>query len=107
MAQEAKKIKAKPGAKPGGGNMIAWTVAPIIGLVALPTLLLLVVGMAPTLVAFFIVDRHPAKYVSRTVGYLNFAGCLPYALDLWRTGGVWDFDVLFGIIGDPISLLVM
>ena len=59
------------------------------------------------LVAFFIIDRHPAKYTTRTIGYLNFAGCLPYALDIWRGGGVWDFDTVFEILTDPLSLLVM
>ncbi len=63
--------------------------------------------MAPTLVAFFIVDRHPSKYTTRAVGYLNFAGCLPYAIDLWRGGGVWDFEILFTIITNPFTLLVM
>jgi hypothetical protein len=34
---------------------------------ALSTIILLIVGMVPTLVAY-IVDRNPMKYSSRTVG---------------------------------------
>ena len=79
----------------------------MIGILALTTVLLLAVGMAPTLVAFFIVDRPPAKYSTRAFGYLNFAGCLPYAIDLWRSGGVWDFETLFLTITNPFTLLVI
>lgn len=106
MAKGPAKKNAKTASK-GSGSLLAWVIAPVIGVIALPTVLLLMVGMAPTLVAFFIVDRNPAKYKTRAVGYLNFAGCLPYALDLWRSGGVWDFENLFAIIADPFALLVM
>ena len=107
MAKKPAKKNAKAAKSSGSGSLLAWILAPIIGILALPTVLLLAVGMAPTLVAFFIVDRHPAKYSTRAVGYLNFAGCLPYAIDLWRSGGVWDFETLFLIITNPFTLLVM
>ncbi len=101
------KSPAKKTKKSSSGGMLAWIVAPVLGIAAMPTMLLLLIGMAPTLVAFFIVDRHPAKYTTRAVGYLNFCGCLPYAIDLWRSGGVWDFETLAEIVSDPFSLLVM
>jgi hypothetical protein len=64
--------------------------------------------MAPTLVAFFILDRQPSKYTSRAVGYLNFSGCLPYAIEVWQTSvGVWDFEALATVLQDPFALLVM
>lgn len=107
MAKKPAKKNAKSSKNTASGSLLAWVVAPVLGVIALPTVLLLVVGMAPTLVAFFIVDRHPSKYSTRAVGYLNFSGCLPYALDLWRGGGVWDFEILFTIITDPFILLVM
>lgn len=107
MAKSPAKKNAKSPKKSGSGSLLAWVLAPIIGVIALPTVLLLAVGMAPTLVAFFIVDCHPAKYSTRAVGYLNFAGCLPYAIDPWRSGGVWDFETLFTITTNPVSLLVM
>jgi hypothetical protein len=78
MARKPKIKKAKKAGKSSSGQAVAWVVAPILGAVAMPTLVLLMVGMLPTLVAFFIIDRHPAKYTTRTIGYLNFAGCLPY-----------------------------
>lgn len=99
------KTAAKKGA--GKGMVLAWTFAIIILVFTPSTVFLLLIGMAPTLVAFFIIDRHPSKYVSRTVGYLNFAGCLPYALDLWQNSDFWSFDRLMEIITNPIALLVM
>ncbi len=106
MAKSASKKNGKAKKAPGGG-MVAWVLAPVVGFVALPTFILLLIGMAPTLVAFFIMDRHPSKYTTRAVGYLNFSGCLPYAIDLWRGGGVWEFETLVSIISDPFNLLVM
>jgi hypothetical protein len=107
MAKKPKSQKAKKDGKSSGGQAVAWVIAPILGAVAMPTLVLLIVGMLPTLVAFFIIDRHPAKYTTRTIGYLNFAGCLPYALDIWRSGGVWNFDAVFNALSDPLSIMVM
>lgn len=101
----AKKKEAK---QKSAGGVLAWVLALIFGVFALPTLILLLIGMAPTLVAYFIMDRHPSKFITRAVGYLNFAGCLPYAIDLWRGGsGFWDFENLLLIISNPFSLLVM
>ena len=60
--------------------------------------------MVPTLVAY-IVDRNPLKYPSRTVGYLNFCGCLPYALRLWT--GDHSVDAVIGILVDPFAWFAM
>ncbi len=49
---------------------------------ALPTMLVLTLGLLPTLVAF-IVDAHPRKYAARSVGFLNLAGTLPFLVTLW------------------------
>jgi hypothetical protein len=104
MAQKPKSA-AKKGI--GKGVTLSWVIATAIFAFMPAAVFLLVIGMAPTVVAFFIVDRHPAKYISRTVGYLNFAGCLPYMLDLWKETEFWTFDRMVEIISDPISLVVM
>ena len=72
---------------PATGILLACVVARFLGLIVMPTVLLLVAGMAPTSAAFFVVDRYPLKYATRAVGNLNFSDCSPYALDLWRGGG--------------------
>ena len=48
----------------------------------LPTMLVLVVGMAPTLVAFF-TDRRKERYAAFCVGAMNLLGVLPVALRMW------------------------
>jgi hypothetical protein len=48
----------------------------------LPTVLILVVGMAPTIVAFF-TDRRREKYAAFCVGAMNLLGVLPVALGMW------------------------
>jgi hypothetical protein len=53
------------------------------GLLFLPTTLLLTVGLLPAVVAFA-VDRDPEKYAAIAVGPLNFAGLLPFLLELWQ-----------------------
>lgn len=48
----------------------------------LPTVLVLAVGMAPTVVAFF-TDRRREKYAAFCVGAMNLLGVLPVALGMW------------------------
>lgn len=52
---------------------------------ALPLCLLFAVGMAPAIVAG-IVDRHPKRYLLRTVGVLNLAGMVLPAAALIHAG---------------------
>ena len=87
-----------------GRALIAWVGAPIIGIAFFPTILLLVIGMSPSIVAF-LVDQRPRKVTARAVCYLNFAGCLPYAFKLW--GGKNSINEVLDIISDPTVLMVM
>lgn len=52
---------------------------------ALPTMLVLSIGLLPTLVAM-VVDSHPRRYAARAVGAMNVAGILPFLVGLWQTG---------------------
>jgi hypothetical protein len=89
---------------PRGRAVIAWIVAPMVGIAFFPTLLLMVIGMAPAIVAFFI-DKRPRKVTARAVAYLNIAGCLPFALDLWS--GQNTITGVMEIASDPSSLMIM
>jgi hypothetical protein len=64
------------------GNLIyaAIIVAMLFGM--LPTALVLVVGGLPTLVTV-VIDRHRRHYLSRCVGFMNFAGIAPYLIKIW------------------------
>ncbi|MGE4218790.1 MAG: hypothetical protein AB7G39_05020 [Alphaproteobacteria bacterium] len=107
MADTTKKKGGKAATKGGGpktGPLIAWVAAPIIGVVFFATILLLTVGMLPTIAAF-VVDRYPRKLITKTVGFMNFAGCAPYVMQLWT--GSQTVDQVADILGEPTHWLVM
>ncbi|MEE8515039.1 MAG: hypothetical protein V3T02_00220 [Alphaproteobacteria bacterium] len=49
---------------------------------ALPSFLLLVFAMLPTFGAY-VIDYNPNRSLTRSVGFLNFAGAWPFLLQLW------------------------
>ncbi len=73
-------------------------------LVVLPTSILFGLGMIPTIVAYAI-DRDPEKPAPITVGGLNFCGCLPYAIELWKHGS--GINAALKVFSDPLAWLVM
>src|SRR3954462_14400742 len=56
-----------------------------IGLLIIPTVIVLGVAMVPTGVAF-LVERGKGYYGGLTVGVMNLAGAMPYLTDLWFKG---------------------
>ena len=79
----------------------------IIGLLAailfIPTTIVLVIGMLPTLVAV-LVDRGGGTRAV-TVGAMNLCGCTPFLMDLWTTSHDTAFAV--GLVTDPRTIIVM
>ena len=57
----------------------------LLSLVFLPTMLVLVISMLPTLAALAI-DRTKERYLAMGIGALNFCGCLPAIVILWTEG---------------------
>lgn len=82
--------------------MVLGSVAALI--VFLSTTVIAAIGMLPTAVAA-LVDRHPGKNKTFTVGAMNFAGCFPYFLDVWIHGR--SMHVALEIISDPKAIIVM
>ena len=72
--------------------------------VALSSILLLIVGMAPTLVALGL-DRGATRCTGRSVGMLNFCGVAPYVGQLWI--GDHSLDGLGAILLDANAWLFM
>ena len=104
MAQKnATKAKKKAKGSKAGKHLLM-----IFGLLAsavfLPSTLLLLVGMLPSIVAFF-ADRTSKKNKAITVGAMNLSGCTPFLLDLWLHDN--DFEKSFLIITDPMAIIVM
>ena len=87
-----------------GRVIIAWVVAPLVCIAFFPTILLLLIGMAPSIVAY-IVDKRPRKVTARSIGYLNFAGCLYYALKLWTEQNT--ISGVLELVSEPSALMIM
>ena len=75
---------------------------PLAALV-LPSLMILVIGMVPTFVAF-IADRTRERYLTITVGLPNACGCLPALVSLWAMGQ--SFSNAQIVLTDPFGWAV-
>jgi hypothetical protein len=75
-----------------------------IGLIFLPSTILLAAGMIPTAVAY-VVDRDPDKTAPMTVGGLNLAGVVTFLINLWQAGHT--MTALSKVLTDPFAWLVM
>lgn len=71
---------------------------------ALPTTVMLFLGMLPTMVCLFI-DRTAEKTRVLTVGAMNAAGCSPFIVQLWTTHNT--FENSMSITTDPRTVIVM
>ena len=103
--KNAKNANDKGKAAKGSGNVNKMVV--ICLLVAavpfsLPTVMLLGVGMAPTLGAY-VSEKGPNKYEFLCVGGLNFAGVIPYLFGLWF--GVDTIDEATRILTESAMLM--
>ncbi|MBT3551758.1 MAG: hypothetical protein HOO19_04085 [Rhodospirillaceae bacterium] len=100
MAEEP--VAAKKGAsfKP-----ILWGFMFTVAMVSFPGLVLLVVvGLVPTFVAFM-VDKAPKKYLAFCVAGMNLSGVFPAMIDLWQ--GANDIKAAVNIITNVFELTVM
>ncbi len=88
-------------------NWIAfWIFVLIVGLIwiSLPTVLMIAVGMPPTVVAW-IIDRSHQKSATYCVAGMNFCGLFPYLMDLWL--GTHSLKAAGAIVTDVFALLVI
>ena len=70
----------------------------------LPTVMVLLVGMIPTFIAYA-TDRRREKYKTLSVGCLNFLGVFPLLVTLWTEDH--SFDKGFSLLADPFSWLMV
>lgn len=87
----------------GGALMLLLLLAPA-GLMMMPTSVLVLAGLAPTIVAFLI-DRDPEKSAAMTVGAMNLCGIAPFVVQLWQRGH--EMAVTLRLLADPATWLVM
>lgn len=101
MSIKDKDKKKKIGLK--GGLLL--TVTCLLGVMFIPVALVLIVGMAPTVVAGMI-DKSAQKLKAVTVGFMNFAGCYPFLLTLIVQHGNSP-EIAFDIIFQPLNIVVI
>ncbi len=101
MAGQAQQEKAKGGGS-GKPVMTILIMLPVV-VVLLPSCIVLVVNMAPTIVAYM-VDKSREKYLAITVGLLNICGTLPALAGLWQEGQ--SYDAAFDISASPFYWLM-
>lgn len=70
----------------------------------MPLTVVLVVGMVPSFVAFF-VDQSRSRSLGPTVTFLNFAGVFPSLLELFRRGHTMQSAI--GLLSEPLRLLMI
>ncbi len=73
-------------------------------LLALPTTMVLAIGMAPTMTAF-LGDRTPGRFLTKCVAGMNFAGVIPSLYHLWTTGH--DLATAMKVVTDVYAWLLM
>ena len=75
-----------------------------VGVLVLPTMMVLAIGMLPTMAAY-LTDRRREKYAAFCVGAANLCGVLPFTLALWTQDH--SFDHALKQIGDPLAWFAM
>jgi hypothetical protein len=115
MAKTVAKPAKNPAAQDGGSATnssgktggfaftAALVVALCVALTALPLVLIVAAGMMPT-VAVTMIDRRP-RYLSYTVGAMNFAGVFPFLLAVAE--GPMSMPAAAAKLADPPTWLVM
>lgn len=78
----------------------------ISAFVFMPTTIILLFGMLPTLAANLI-DKTIQKSRVISVGMLNFAGCMPFLLELWLSSTPNDFNAALNIIIQPKTGIII
>ena len=90
--------------KPATSKKILLISAFVSAGIFLPTTILLAFTMLPFVVAY-IVDRAPSRNSSFCVGTMNFAGALPFLLELWGTNN--SISGVFEILRHPKTIVIV
>jgi hypothetical protein len=72
----------------------------------MPTTMILLAGMMPTLAAN-IIDKSRQKSRAISVGMMNFAGCMPFLLELWLGPAPNSMDAATVIVLQPKTIIII
>ena len=103
--QEAQTVNQDDLRRRGRSNL-TWILLVLTCMIVLagPTMVVLALGMLPTLVAL-IIDRTKQKSTTFCVGSINFIGVFPFIIGLWTD--INTFDTALNVVSDIFNLLVM
>jgi hypothetical protein len=101
MVATSAKATPQPAKKKGGSLLFLFLATPV-ALLLMPSTLVLLPAMMPTVVAR-IVDPGPGRHLTITVGALNFAGSLWFMHVLWSQGQ--SFHAIMPTLSDPMGWL--
>ena len=73
-----------------------------LGLVFVENVIVIGVGLVPTVVAA-VIDRRPERFATFSVAAMNLVGVVPFLLDLWEEGSTMENAL--EIISDPFYWL--
>lgn len=103
-AKPAPEATNAPAKKGGIMGMILGVFAAIMAVMMLPTTLVVVIGLVPSAVAFF-VDTSRDRMLGPIVMSLNVAGVLPLVLKLWQHGHTMNAAV--DILTEPFMMALV
>lgn len=104
MSRNSSAAGPRPPRRRGGrGLLLLLLVLPAAALV-LPSTVLVVAGMIPTMVAY-VIDTDAEKSAPITVGSMNLCGVLPFGIELYQRGHT--LKVALDILSHPTAWLVM
>lgn len=101
---KAPKGKKKKKGKKQGKVQLFLIVSILLSAVFLPTAVLIFIGMVPSFVAYF-TDRTKKKTRAVTIIMMNFAGCMPFLMEMWTTDH--SLDKAFAMVFNMIPIIVM
>lgn len=78
----------------------------VTGLLFAASTVILVIGMLPTL-AVNMTDRTRQKSQTLSVGLMNFAGCVPFLLELWMSASPNALDMSISILVQPKTVVII
>jgi len=106
--KETKSDAAADGGKKkrnkGGGVILFMIMFGLSFWFIFPTLVLFLVGLSPTFIAFLI-DNDRQKFATVAVASMNAAGITPFMIDLWTKGQT--METVFQILREPLNWLVI
>ncbi len=94
----------KKNKKSGFGFFLSLVVLAVIAILFWSSSLLIIIGMIPTFVAW-VLDKSYQKSKTLTIGALNFAGCFPYLVDIWKAAEPMAQSLRS--ITDPVTIIVI